>query len=115
MKYMMLIAGNEESWAGYTKDELDSLYARIGEWWNTQEREGRVIGGHELQPSSTATTVRIGADGSTTVIDGPFLEAKEMIGGYGILDVADLDEALSVASSWPAPDTLEIRPIVQRG
>jgi hypothetical protein len=115
MKYMMLIAGNEESWAGYTKDELDALYARIGGWWGEQERDGRVTSGHELQPSSTATTVRIGADGGTAVTDGPYMEAKEMIGGYAILDVADLDEALRVASSWPAPDTLEIRPIVQRG
>jgi len=116
MKYMMLIVGNEETWAGRPAEELDALYARIGAWWEEQSAAGRVIGGHELQPAATATTVRIGADGTTTVTDGPFVDAKEVIGGYGILDVADLDEALAVAASWPgASDILEIRPIVVRG
>ena len=49
-----------------------------------------------------------------TVTDGPFVEGKEMVAGYGILEVPDLDAAIRVASSWPAPDTLEIRPIVER-
>jgi hypothetical protein len=116
MKYMMLIAGSEEAWAGHGKEELDAIYARIAAWWDEQSAAGRVVDGHELQPSSTATTVRIGADGSTTVTDGPYVEAKETIGGYGILDVADLDEALAVAASWPGvSDVLEIRPIVVRG
>ncbi|MDQ2689608.1 MAG: YciI family protein, partial [Chloroflexota bacterium] len=76
---------------------------------------GRIVAGHELQPSSTATTVRIGPDGGATVTDGPFVEGKEVVGGFAILDVADLDEALAIASSWPVPDTIEIRPIVERG
>lgn len=115
MKYMMLIVGNEEIWASRTKEELDALYARIGAWWGEQAAAGRVVEGHELEPSSTATTVRIGPDGGTTVTDGPFVEAKETIGGYGILDVPDLDEALAVAASWPGlSDVIEIRPIVVR-
>jgi hypothetical protein len=114
MKYMMLIAGSEEAWAGRSEEELKALYGRIGDWWGEQAAAGRIIEGHELQPSSTATSVRIGQDGSATVTDGPFMEGKEMVGGYGILDVADLDEALAVASTWPAPDILEIRPIVER-
>ena len=115
MKYMMRIAGDEEYWARLSDGEREALYGRIGEWWDEQQRAGRILGGHELEPSSTATTVRIGHDGSATVTDGPFVEGKEAIGGYGILDVADLDEALGVASTWPAPDVLEIRPIVVRG
>jgi hypothetical protein len=115
MKYMMLIVGNEDEEASRPRDELDALYGRILAWWNEQAEAGRIVDGHELQPSSTATTVRITRDGETTVTDGPYLEAKESIGGYGILDVADLDEALRVASSWPgASTTLEIRPIVVR-
>lgn len=115
MKYMMLIAGSEDGWAGRSEDEVKALYARLDEWWITQAAAGRMIEGHELQPSATATTVRIGPDGSATVTDGPFMEGKEMVGGYGVLEVADLDEALAVASSWPAPNVLEIRPIVERG
>ncbi len=114
MKYMMLIAGSEEAWSGRSEEELKALYGRIGDWWGKQAAAGRIIEGHELQPSTTATSVRIGQDGSATVTDGPFMEGKEMVGGYGILDVADLDEALAVASTWPAPDVLAIRPIVER-
>ncbi len=115
MKYMMLIVGDEDAWARLPKDELEATYARIGAWWGEQSAAGRVVDGHELEPTTTATTVRIGPNGSTTVTDGPFMEAKEAIGGYGILDVADLDEALAVASTWPGvSDVLEIRPIVVR-
>lgn len=116
MRYMMLIAGDEDVWAGRPPAESAALYERIGRWWGEESAAGRVVGGHELQPSSTATTVRIGTDGSTTVTDGPFIEGKELVGGFGILEVADLDEALKVAASWPVPgDVLEVRPIVERG
>jgi len=114
MKYMMLIADREDGMARSTEEEK-AIYGRIGAWWNEHETAGRIIEGHELQPSSTATTVRIGPDGGTTVTDGPFVEGKEMVGGYGILEVPDLDAALALASSWPGgATTLEIRPIVER-
>ena len=71
--------------------------------------------GHQLQPASTATTVRLDREGRASVTDGPFIEGKEIVGGYAILDVGDLDAALAVASSWPAPDVLEVRTIVERG
>lgn len=115
MKYMMLIGGAETSYVNDTDEERRIISARIGSWWEEHERAGRITAGHELEPASTATTVRIGADGAATVTDGPFVEGKEMIGGYAILEVADLDEALAMAASWPAADTIEIRPIVQRG
>ena len=76
---------------------------------------GRIVDGHQLQPAATATTVRLDREGRPTITDGPFIEGKEMVGGYAILDVADLDAALAVASSWPAPDVLEVRPIMERG
>lgn len=116
MQYMMLIIASEAGEAAEPTEGREALYGRIVEWWNEHTAAGRIVDGHELQPTSTATTVRIGRDGHTTITDGPFVEAKEAIGGYGILDVADLDEALAVASSWPGrATTLEIRPIVVRG
>lgn len=114
MKYMMLIGGEETSYVNDSEEEREAMYRRIGAWWNEHEQAGRIVEGHELQPSSTATTVRIRRDGSTTVTDGPFIEGKEMIGGYAVLEVADLDEALALAKSWPTADSLEIRPIVER-
>lgn len=114
MKYMMLIADAEDGMPRSTEEE-QAAYGRIGEWWNEHTAAGRIVEGHELQPSSTATTVRIGPDGGSTVTDGPFAEGKEMVGGYGILEVPDLDAALALASSWPGgATTLEIRPIVER-
>ncbi len=115
MKYMMLIVGDEADEAARPSQDLDALYGRIFAWWNEHSAAGRIVDGPELQPSATATTVRIGRDGSTAVTDGPYVDAKEALGGFAILDVADLDEALAVASSWPgASTTLEIRPIVVR-
>jgi hypothetical protein len=114
MKYMMLIAGREDGMPRST-DEEQATYARIGAWWNEHAAAGRIVEGHELEPSSTATTVRIDPDGATTVTDGPFVEGKEMVGGYGILEVPDLDAALALASSWPGTaTTLEIRPVIER-
>jgi hypothetical protein len=114
MKYMMLIAG-AESEGGVDEERSTAGYQRIVEWWNAHEEAGRIVGGHQLESSSTATTVRIGANGGATITDGPFAEGKEMVGGYAVLDVPDLDEALALAASWPATSTLEIRPIVERG
>ena len=114
MKYMLLIGGTDDGWDHMTKDEQDALYGRIGQWWDERTAAGEMLEGHQLQDPSTATTVRRSRDGEVSVTDGPFVEGKEGIGGYGIIDVPDLDAAIRLASSWPAPDTLEIRPIIVR-
>jgi hypothetical protein len=112
VKYMVLIAGAEDRYV--QGDEARSqAYERILAWWEEQSRSGKVIGGHELQPSETATTVRRDESGNITVTDGPFMEAKEVVGGYAIIDVADLDEAIKLVSGWPSQATLEIRPLVR--
>ena len=115
MKYMMLIAGSEDEEARGPAAERAAIYERIRVWFGEHSAAGRIIEGFELQPSSTATTVRVDGDGRATVTDGPFLEAKEMVAGYAILEVADLDEALALASSWPGSAALEIRPVVESG
>ena len=117
MKYMMLIAGDEGAFEALPDGQRSDLYERISTFWNEHATAGRIVEGAELEPSATATTVRIAPDGRTSVSDGPFVEAKEMVGGYAILDVQDLDEAIRVASGWPERGhevLLEIRPIVER-
>jgi hypothetical protein len=114
MKYMMLIAGSEEAWERMSEEESGQLMEKIGAWWGQQAAAGRIVEGHQLQPVATATTVRPNGNGGATVTDGPFIDAKEVVGGYGILDVADLDEAIALASEWPGPDVLEIRPVIER-
>ena len=66
-----------------------------------------------MQPASTATTVRI-QNGKSLVSDGPFIEAKERIGGYAIIEVAGPAEAVELAKTWPAGGTVEVRPLVER-
>src|SRR6266508_2070866 len=108
MKYMVLIAGSEDARATIPQAERELVYAKIRTWFDEHAAAGRILEGHELQPSETATTVRLDATGNVTVTDGPFMEAKEVVGGYAIIEVADLDEAISVVSGWPAEVTLEI-------
>ena len=111
MKYMVLIADTETGWSGYSAEEQRQMYGRVSRWWDEQVGAGRILEGHQLQGPETATTVRRDDAGNVTVTDGPFLEAKEVIGGYAIIDVPDLDAAISLVSGWPAPDILEIRPL----
>jgi hypothetical protein len=113
MKYMVLISGND-AWDGLSENEQREAYGRIVSWWNEHAERGEIIDGHQLQGVETATTVRRDRNGNATVTDGPFVEAKESVGGYAIIDVPDLDAAIALVSEWPAPDTLEIRPIVVR-
>ena len=76
----------------------------------------RVIGGAQLQPAETATTVRV-TDGRTLLTDGPFADTKEILGGYFLVEAADLDAALEVAARIPATrlgGSVEVRPVVER-
>ena len=76
------------------------------------KKAGVYVGGDRLRPTSSATTVRV-ADGKTQVLDGPYAETKEQLGGYYMIDVPDLDAALSWAARCPGAShgTIEVRPI----
>ena len=120
MKYMMLIAADPDY---QTRPEVQQteLSTRIGDWWGAQSQKGKIVAGHQLQPAHTATTVKVRAgksqvvDGPVYLTDGPFNESKETVGGYGILDVKDLDEALAIVKTWPGNNNFELRPVIERG
>jgi hypothetical protein len=113
MKYLLTLYGDEtrfaevtpeqraegmKAWDGYTRAAIDA---------------GVHVGGEGLQPSSTATTVRIQESGEPIVSDGPFAETKEQLGGYYLLDCKDLDDALAWAKRIPMPGgTVEVRPVM---
>jgi len=109
-EFMMIICDDERS--GVPAAEIMANYAKIGPWWEEQARAGRIAGGHKLQPSSTARTVRF-TGGRATVTDGPFIESREVVGGYGIIEAPDLQAAVDIASTWPGtlPITIEVRPV----
>ena len=106
MKYMLLI---------YTPDEARSDPAITAEYLAIAEL-AETVGGAELQPVATATTVRV-ENGGTVTTDGPFAETKEVLGGYFLLEADDLDAALDVAARVPAArlgGAVEVRPLVER-
>jgi hypothetical protein len=111
MKYVMLFISTDET---DQRSEADrgALSEKIGAWWMEHAQAGRIVGGEQLQGAETATTVRHD-HGSVSIVDGPFIEAKEQIGGYGVIDVENLDAALELAKSWPWGGVVEIRPVVE--
>jgi hypothetical protein len=111
MKYMLLFVNNEEWETRSSPEEVAKGYEAVGKWWEEHAKAGRIIGGEQLKSSKTATTVRK-RDGKIAVTDGPFIESKEGLGGYAIVNVPDLDAAIALAKTWPALETLEIRPLV---
>jgi hypothetical protein len=111
MKYVMLIADETGYWEKLSEANRTEVFDRIGQWWGELSQKGTIVGGHQLQPADTATTVKIHG-GQSEVADGPLY--REAIGGYGILDVANLDEAIAVVKTWPGDARLELRPIVER-
>lgn len=113
MKYMLLITQGEW-YANGSADERDTAMEKVVEWWRKQFSSGKMVGGQQLQSPETATTVVI-ERGKYTLLDRPLMEAKEAIGGFGILDVADLEEALAIVKTMPQPDgKIEVRPIIER-
>lgn len=115
MQYMLLIYGSEERWASLSEDELQAVYAEYGKLSEDLRERGAYIDGSELQPVTTATSVRV-RDGETVVTDGPFAETKETLGGYYLIEAESLDEAIEWASRIPSAraGTVEVRPVVMR-
>jgi hypothetical protein len=108
MKYLLLIYESEKRWeSGYNPTEL-AEYGAFG-----KEFAAQILGGNALKPTSTATTVRI-RDGKRITTDGPFAETKEQLGGYYLVEAADLDEALNLAAKIPGAryGSIEVRPLM---
>ncbi|MEP6893222.1 MAG: YciI family protein [Gaiellaceae bacterium] len=111
MKYILMFISDDANWDPRTP-ETQQAYQRVDEWFGEHSGSGKIIGGEELTGTDTATTVR-SRNGTITVTDGPYAESKEAIGGYAIVDVKDLDEAIAMAKTWPVLTAIEIRPLVE--
>jgi hypothetical protein len=111
MKYLFLIYSSESSW---TEEERQHCIEESTELTHELIKKGQYLGASPLQPVSTATSVRI-RGGKRLVTDGPFAETHEQLGGYFLLDLRDLDEAIAVASRihGAKKGTIEIRPVVE--
>ena len=114
MHYMILIYGDEKNFASLLDDKkaLEQLHAAYGRYGADMQAAGVLRGGAELKPTHSATTVRV-RSGKTVTTDGPFAETKEQLGGYYLIDVPDLDDAVHWAARCPsaANGSIEVRPL----
>jgi hypothetical protein len=110
MKYMLLIYADEKAW---TEPERQACYAESTDVAHQLDAKGQFLAASPLQPVATATSVQV-RGGKKTVHDGPFAETREQLGGFFMIDVANLDEAIAVAARIPGArkGTVEIRPVV---
>jgi hypothetical protein len=111
MKYMLLIYGAEDA---YNDDSRQACYVESTHLAHDLKGSGNLLATSPLQSVSTATSVRI-RDGKRLVTDGPFAETREQLGGYYLIDAANLDEAIGIAERIPGAKigTVEIRPVVE--
>ena len=114
MQYMLMIYGEEGSGPAPETAEFGEIMQGYGAFTEEVRAKDKMVAGDPLQPVSTATTVRV-RDGAIHTTDGPFAETKESIGGYDIIEVADLDEAIAWAGRCPVhPHGLvEVRPVME--
>lgn len=115
MKYVLLFVGTREDqdlWDKMTPEQIQATMGGAGEWFEKYSRSGKVVGGEQLQGYKTVTTVK-SDNQKRVVIDGPFIESKEVIGGFAIVEVEDHAEAVEMAKAWPG-GPVEIWPAVER-
>jgi hypothetical protein len=112
VKYMLMICRDEPAWDKLSASERQQIYLDTVKLSEELTARGQYLGGHPLQASSSATTVRV-RDGKPLVTDGPFAETREQLGGYMIVDVKDRNEAVAIAARIPLArtSTVEVRPV----
>ena len=113
MQYMLLIYDAEKDWARVSDAERANVLAEYGTFTEGIVKSGHFKAGDALQPTSTATTVRV-RDGKTMTTDGPFAETKEQLGGYYLIEAKDLDDAVAIAARIPSArnGSIEVRPVM---
>jgi hypothetical protein len=113
LQYMCLIYDDEKIWQGMSEDDRNAAFGEYGAFTQSIQESGNMVAGDALQPTSTATTVRV-RDGETLMTDGPFAETKEQLGGYYLINAKDADEALAIAARIPSAKygSIEVRPVM---
>lgn len=115
MRYLLLCCFNERQWAELPDDRRDGIMREYGEWLRRLDASGQHLPSAQLHPSTTATTLR-GTNSGVTIVDGPFAETKEQLGGYHLIECRDLDEAIAIAGRIPTipyGGAVEVRPLLE--
>src|SRR5260370_40087964 len=116
MKYVLMFAGSvadQEAWDNLPKEQLAAAYERVNGWFEENSKAGRIVGGEELRGPSSSTTVRI-KDGKAIVTEAPFIEAKEVMGGFAAVEGEDFDAALAMAHAGHVGGIRAARPMADR-
>jgi hypothetical protein len=113
MQYLLLIYGDESASKNATQADMNAMFSAYRDFTESVLKSGHMKAGDALQPTATATTVRV-RDGKTLRTDGPFAETKEQLGGYYVVEAKDLDEATKLAARIPGARTgsIEVRPVM---
>jgi hypothetical protein len=113
MKYLCTIYGEESEWSNATPEQMAEVMAAYNAFGEEAGAAGVILGGEGLEPTSSATTVRV-RDGERVLSDGPFAETKEQLGGFYLLECGSLDEAIDWAAKIPgaATGSVEVRPVM---
>ncbi len=115
MQYLLMCCFDEKRWASLPESQRDQIMREYGEFEQGLVKSGQYRAGAKLGQSATATTVRE-KNGKRVITDGPFVETKEQLGGYHLIECKDLDEAIAIAQRIPtirAGGTVEIRPVLR--
>jgi hypothetical protein len=112
MKYLLQIFANEAVEDAIPEQQMGAMMEAFGAYTDALVKAGALLGGERLRPVSDATSVRV-RDGKTEVLDGPFAETREQLGGYYLIEAPDLDAALAWAARCPSASygTIEVRPV----
>ena len=112
MKYLCLIYADEAAWPKMHKAEAEQWLGEYFAFGDAIKQSGHYVGSNALEPTNTATTVRV-RNGKVSTTDGPFVETKEQLGGYYLIEAKDLNDAIQVASRIPGArhGSVEVRPI----
>ena len=116
MRYLALIYNDESAFAALSEADTQTVFTEYMQYTKDGRTAGAITAGEALQPTHTATTVRV-RDGKLTTTDGPFAETKEQLGGFYLLECANLDEAIAWAAKIPGAKDgcVEVRPIAEFG
>jgi hypothetical protein len=114
MKYLCLIYEDEKNWTKMPKDQADAVMGEYFAFTDGIRESGHYLGGEALQPTQSATTLRV-RNGKVSTTDGPFAETKEQLGGYYLINAKDLNDAIQVASKIPSArfGSIEVRPLME--
>lgn len=117
MRYLLMCCFNEDRWGSIAEPERAAIMRDYAAWVESTVKSGQHLTTGRLQPTSTATTIRV-RNGKAMITDGPFAETKEQLGGYHLVECKDLDEAIAIAQRIPtlrAGGTVEVRPLEAAG